>query len=411
MKTPTTHLRFHLSLTLALCSLLATYAQDTPTYTVDPNFTTGNLFRDYWGISSLVLYDDGRILAGGGFTPFPHWSPFVSLGMVWADGSEFLEWGGGGGMMFVTQVAKYQNGFIAPLSGGFGKFSDNGTPFYIENGHAWIEYLWEPGLGNPYNVKGMWCVYVQEDDKVLIGGAVATDTTQPDLYRNLMRVLPDGSHDTTFPAIEIEPNIQYTAITKIHKDSQGRWIVSGDFWAVNGHETAYVATAVIHPEQIVGGVSEQVDVFAVLVAEAGARAGNRAEEPERLGIANLETPLPLELRVVGCGANAVGPGTGFAGIEAEPPHIATIMESGMRMHLAAWRCELPIHGDVGKGAGIAPAALGGDFDDVAAAGAWHGGPSGWLAFDATGETGHEIALQKDEDDEHGDDRDQHAGHQ
>lgn len=216
--------------------------QDTPTYTLDPNFNTGNLFRDGSGITSLVLYEDGRVLAGGGFSPFEFWSSFDALGMVWADGSEFTDWGEGGGTNGVTHLAKYQTGFLSATSGAVYRYDDLGTPMSFVNGVAWMEYFREGAFpNNPYNVESMWCVYVQEDDKVLIGGAVATDTTQPYLFRNLMRVLPDGSHDTTFPAIEIEPNIQFSAIYTIDKDNQGRWIVSGDFWAVNGHQTAHVA--------------------------------------------------------------------------------------------------------------------------------------------------------------------------
>lgn len=144
-------------------------------------------------------------------------------------------------MMGVAQVAKYQEGFLAAAMGAVYRYDSDGTPTSFVNGVAWMEYFRELGSDNPYNVESMWCVYIQEDDKVLIGGAIATDTTQPYLFRNLVRVLPDGSHDTTFPAVEIEQNNENTAIYAIHKDSEGRWLVSGDFHAINGHETAHIA--------------------------------------------------------------------------------------------------------------------------------------------------------------------------
>ena len=95
MKARTAYFAWVLIPLFLLCAATAT-AQDTPTYALDPNFNTGNLFRDGRGISSLVPYEDGRILAVGGFSHYEFWSPFEGLGMVWGDGSEFTEWGGAG---------------------------------------------------------------------------------------------------------------------------------------------------------------------------------------------------------------------------------------------------------------------------------------------------------------------------
>lgn len=235
--------------------------QNQTIYTVDPTFNSSNLFRSYSGISTIVPYDDGRILVAGSFSSFPLWSPFNGLGMVWGDGSEYTQWGGAQSSV-ISQVALYQDGFLAAAIGGLGRNTADGTHFFLINGHRWIEYQWP---NNPYNLESIWCVYVQEDDKVLIGGAIATDTTQPYLFRNLMRVLPDGSHDTTFPVIEIEPNNKHSEIIRIHKNSQGKWLISGNFYAVNGHESAFIArlnqdfsvdTAFISPLKFVPSMPE-----------------------------------------------------------------------------------------------------------------------------------------------------------
>ena len=225
---------------MACCAPDTAWAQNnSTTYTVDPSFDSHELFKDLNGIGTMVIYDDGRILVGGGFeTSGPGGSLlFWGLGMVWGDGSEYTQWGGGIAPSGSPQVLAYPDGFLAISIPGFARYASDGTPI-LTDGHNWCEYYWPD---SPYNFASMWCAYVQEDDKVLLGGAVATDTTQPYLYRNLMRVLPDGTNDADFPAIEIEPNNQYSRIVKINKDSLGRWLVSGNFYSINGHETAFIA--------------------------------------------------------------------------------------------------------------------------------------------------------------------------
>lgn len=39
----------------------------TPTFTIDPNFNTEELFRDGATVSDILILDDGRYLVGGGF--------------------------------------------------------------------------------------------------------------------------------------------------------------------------------------------------------------------------------------------------------------------------------------------------------------------------------------------------------
>lgn len=234
MKSSITYFTGFVGMALIFASLPIDAQNNSTTYTVDPSFDSGNLFRDGSGISSIVPYNDGRILVGGGFSPLSMYSPFRGLGMVWGDGSEYTQWGGGE-TMFVTDLVVQEDGILYATTTGFGKVTSEGEFWFYAFGQYWgSDFI-------PFNIESTWCLYEQEDGKVLLGGAIATDTTQPYLFRNLVRMLPDGSHDTTFPAIEVEPNIIHSRILTIDKDSEGRWLVSGNFYAINGHETAFVA--------------------------------------------------------------------------------------------------------------------------------------------------------------------------
>jgi len=64
---------------------------------------------------------------------------------------------------------------------------------------------------------------------------------QPGILRGLARIHADGTHDPTFPEIDITPNNPGGAIRKIYKAPDGSWYVSGSFTALNGHETNHVA--------------------------------------------------------------------------------------------------------------------------------------------------------------------------
>jgi hypothetical protein len=98
------------------------------------------------------------------------------------------------------------------------------------------------GIGNnPYEVRWTQDIFILEDQSVLIGGAIATDTMQPSLFRHLMRLLPDGSHDDTFPIVEAMPQGLNTHISKIERASDGSWYVSGRFQGINGHISPHIA--------------------------------------------------------------------------------------------------------------------------------------------------------------------------
>lgn len=213
--------------------------QELTTYNVDQTFSTGNLFRDARPVSKVLPVENNMYLVAGLFDPSDNLSTFRGLGRVHADGSEDTGWGGAE-TYSATHLSYHENGYIYATTGSLGKVTTDGVYWNFIHGDNWGDYF-KFNPPDPYNVENVWSLYVQDDQKVLIGGAIATDTTQPGLFRNLCRLLPDGSHDPEFPAVEAQPNNPYIYISEITPDNEGNWYVSGNFTGINGHVSNYIA--------------------------------------------------------------------------------------------------------------------------------------------------------------------------
>ncbi len=164
--------------------------------------------------------------------------------MITSSGSAHPDWGGGQ-TVFCRELHNHEGGFIYATGEFLAKETFNGESWYWTFGENWGDYFlfgeWGSGWDNPYNVRWTWDVFILEDQSVLIGGAIATDTLQPGLFRHLMRLLPDGSHDADFPIIEAMPQGLNTHISKIERASDGSWYVSGRFQGINGHISPHIA--------------------------------------------------------------------------------------------------------------------------------------------------------------------------
>jgi hypothetical protein len=234
------------TLTIAMCLCLWNlHGQSTVTYTVDEDFSTAQTLRSETSVFDIYPLDDGGFFLGGGFDMFftnPE-SPFVKgIAMVTASGDVHQDWGGQ--TVFCRELHVHQDGFIYPTGEFLSKVLFNGDSWYFTFGDIWGDYFkvqpW--GIGNNlYEVRWTWDIFILEDQSVLIGGAIATDTLQPSLFRHLMRLLPDGSHDDTFPIIEAMPQGLNTHISKIERASDGSWYVSGRFQGINGHVSPHIA--------------------------------------------------------------------------------------------------------------------------------------------------------------------------
>jgi hypothetical protein len=231
---------------LLVLSLWNLQAQSTIAYTVDPDFNTQETLRSKTSVFDIYPLEDGGFFLGGGFTLVftnPD-SPFgQGLAMVTNSGNTHPEWNGGGSV-FAREVFDHQGGYIHATGETLTKNLYDASSWFQEYGDTWGDYYkvqpW--GIGNnPYNVRWTWDIFILEDQSVLIGGAIATDTLQPGLFRHLMRLLPDGSHDDTFPIVEAMPQGLNTHISKIERASDGSWYVSGRFEGINGHISPHIA--------------------------------------------------------------------------------------------------------------------------------------------------------------------------
>jgi hypothetical protein len=233
---------------MLLLNLWNLHGQSTITYTVDEDFTTGTILSGIGSVSDIYPLVDGGFFLGGTFNPMSGGdenSPFVQgLGIVTSNGSLHPDWVNGG-ITWALEIFDHQEGYLIPAGQVLSKHEYTGQSWYLTQGETWGDYylLGEFGSGwdNPYNVASTWDIFIQEDQSVLIGGAIATDTLQPGLFRHLMRLLPDGSHDDTFPIIEAMPQDINSYISKIEKASDGSWYVSGWFEGINGHYSPHVA--------------------------------------------------------------------------------------------------------------------------------------------------------------------------
>jgi hypothetical protein len=230
---------------MALC-LWNLHGQSTVTYTVDEDFSTAQTLRSQTSVFDIYPLEDGGFFLGGGFQMIltnPE-SPFTSgVAMISANGSVHPNWEGGTSS-FARELHVHDGGYLFCTGDVLSKRSFTGISWFNETGDTWGDYFkagdW--GIGNnPYEVRWTQDIFILEDQSVLIGGAIATDTMQPSLFRHLMRLLPDGSHDDTFPIVEAMPQGLNTHISKIERASDGSWYVSGRFEGINGHISPHIA--------------------------------------------------------------------------------------------------------------------------------------------------------------------------
>ena len=207
-----------------------------PTYTIDPNFNTGELFRDGSPVYDFHVLDDGRYLVAGAFEHYQ--SPVAGFAMIFSNGAwdnSFLSW-----PIMPSKIIAQNDGYVFPYIWAFDKLTLNGNSWGEAHGDFWSEYN-AGGTANPYLVKRAWDIYQMDNGDLLIGGAIVTDTLQPGLFRGMTRIHANGTIDPTFPVIDITPNNASGAVRVIFPAPDDSWYVSGSFTALNGHETNHVA--------------------------------------------------------------------------------------------------------------------------------------------------------------------------
>lgn len=250
---------------MAVLFLSIVSSSQEPTYTVDQDFDSGELFRAAGGVSDFHYLDDEKILVGG------RYNGEVTSGIarifpngVWDDTYPSRN-------IDIDEMIPQEDGFVYCAVYGFSKLMWDGIPWSWVHNEFWSD-LYIGGTFNPYIVERVFDIHQLENGDLLLAGAIGTDTMQPGVLRGLARLTAAGSHDTSLPAIDITPNNAGAAIRRIFPAPDGGWYVSGGFTALNGHETNHVAklsedfqvdTDFVSPFMYDGPVPYQEDIILV----------------------------------------------------------------------------------------------------------------------------------------------------
>lgn len=138
------------------------------------------------------------------------------------------------------KIIVQEDGYVYPAIYSYVKILLDGIFWGTIHQDYWSEYL-SGGTSSPYTVYSVWDIYQMENGDLLLGGAIANDTLLPNTFRGISRIHADGSHDPTFPVLNITPNTGYGAVHRIFRAPDGAWYISGGFTAINGHETNRLA--------------------------------------------------------------------------------------------------------------------------------------------------------------------------
>jgi len=209
-------------------------------YQVDESFSTDMVFRSCGGgVWNFYVRDDGEIIVGGAFENIYHaWATPFAIGheLISPNGERnAADWGGAGVRgIFMTD---YDDDFLL--------ISTNSVPSLLRKDGSEVVSYFSPyqfvGNSGPFGIRFNHDCYVLEDKSVICAGSLATDSTDQSLWRHLYRFHTDGMLDTDFPAFEGEPNApSLTRGTQIRRFSDGSWILSGSFMAVNGYHSPHL---------------------------------------------------------------------------------------------------------------------------------------------------------------------------
>jgi hypothetical protein len=234
MKATLESIVYKAGLLLVALPLALTSIGQQPTYTVDQDFDTGELFRSTTSVADFHYLEDGKILVGGWYSGtvdgiariFPNGSLDASFPYI----SDF----------FLAKIIPQEDGFVYCANYGFDKLLWDGTPWIFEHGDFWSD-LNAGGTFNPYMVQRVYDIHQLENGDLLLAGAIGTDTLEPGIMRGLARLTADGTHDPSLPTIDLSPNNAGAAIRRIFAAPEGGWYASGGFTALNGHQTNHVA--------------------------------------------------------------------------------------------------------------------------------------------------------------------------
>jgi hypothetical protein len=205
-------------------------------YLYDPTFVPLNIVGG--GSSNVyfvLLHDDGRYSVGGSFqfNP-PYWIKAFTRFLPNGDLDPTFP------NPFNTAIVSlghfFNDGYLLKVGLGIGTYSlknFDGSPASTDE--YWMEFGFPPYTGNGA-VPQFAGSQLMPDNKLLLAGSIITDPTDVFNFRQLVRLMPDGSPDTSF--IPIKCNAPFDArFDNIFQYGNGKWMVAGLFEDIEGFET------------------------------------------------------------------------------------------------------------------------------------------------------------------------------
>jgi uncharacterized delta-60 repeat protein len=200
----------------------------------DTSFISGTGFNN--GISALALQNDGKIIIGGSFTTYKEFNDMFIIRLN-ADGSKNINFNNGNGFSGknVTSISLQSDGKIL-IGGTFFSYqgiTKNGICRLNTNGSIDNSFISGTGFFKSFDIytanePSIFCMKVQTDGKILIGGSF--NTYNGILQNNIIRLNTDGSVDSSF-------NIGIgfdSAVLSIVIQNDSKIIVGGNFTSYKG---------------------------------------------------------------------------------------------------------------------------------------------------------------------------------
>jgi len=212
-----------------LCAQTLDYLYD-PTF-APPNVIGGNGSN----VDFVLLHDDGRYSVGGSFqfNP-PYWiKAFTRFLPNGALDPTFLN-------PFNTPIIPlghfFNDGYLLSFALANGSYiSRNFDGSAVGINEYWMQYGSPPYTGNGA-IPTFAGSQLMPDNKLLLAGKIITDSNDVFNFRQLVRLMPDGSPDTSFTPIKCNAPFDATFLS-IFPDNNGKWLVSGLFEDIEGFET------------------------------------------------------------------------------------------------------------------------------------------------------------------------------
>ena len=206
--------------------------------TRDTSFEIGDGFNNT--LRSITIQDDGKILVVGNFTSYQgdYAGRIIRLN---PDGSRDASFDTGGGFNNTAQAVAVQDDGKIVVGGFFTSYQGDSANNIIRlNSDGTRDTSFEIGTGIPNGA--VRAVTLQDDGKILVGGSFTT--YQGDSANRILRLNPDGSRDASF---EIGTGFNNAINQSIVLQDDGKIVTGGAFNTYQGEPAPRIVRLISQP--------------------------------------------------------------------------------------------------------------------------------------------------------------------